>query len=65
MRGDFFRKPLQGSAFKYQRAQIMNLPIELPLPITTTNSQECVGTLIPSYADVVWSKDGRVVSQSN
>jgi hypothetical protein len=26
MWGDFFTKPLQGSAFKWQRAQIMNLP---------------------------------------
>ena len=63
MWGDFFTKPLQGSAFKRQRAQIMNLPAELPLPITTTSSQECVGTRTPSYADVVRSTDGRMVSQ--
>ena len=64
MWGDFFTKPLQGSAFKRQRAHIMNLPIELLLLITTANSQECVGTPTPSYADVVRSTDGRVVSQS-
>jgi hypothetical protein len=62
MWGDFFTKPLQGSAFKRQRAQIMNLPTELPLPITTTSSQECVGT--SSYADVVRGTDRKVVSQS-
>jgi hypothetical protein len=64
MRGDFFTKPFQGTPFRRQRSWIMNFPIDLPLPITTTNSQECVGTLTPSYADVVRSTDGRVVSQS-
>ena len=59
MWGDFFTKPLQGSAFKRQRAQIMNLPAELPLPITTTGSQECVGTRTVSYADVVRRTDGK------
>ena len=65
MWGDFFTKPLQGSALKRQRARIMNLPIKLQLPIITTNSQECVGTLTPSYADVVRSTYGRVVSHPN
>ncbi len=62
MWGDFFTKPLQGSAFKRHRAQIMNLPAELPLPITTTSSQECVAT--SSYADVVRGTDNKKVSQS-
>jgi hypothetical protein len=51
MWGDFFTKPLQGSAFKRQRAKIMNLPTAIPLPITTSGPQECVGA--SSYADVV------------
>ena len=59
MWGDFFTKPLQRSAFKRQRAQIMNLPAELPLPITTSGSQECVGTRTVSYADVVRRTDGK------
>ena len=69
MWGDFFTKPLQGSAFKRQRAQIMNLPADLPLPITTTSSQECVGissygVRTPSYADVVRGTDVISMSQS-
>jgi hypothetical protein len=63
MWGDFFTKPLQESAFKRQRAQIMNLPEELPLPITTSSSQECVGT--SSYADVVRGTYNVKVSQSS
>jgi hypothetical protein len=50
----------------FQATTIMDheFPIDLPLSITTTNSQECVGTLTPSYDDVVRSTYGRVVSQS-
>ena len=66
MQGDFFTKPLQGTPYRRQRSWIMNCPIDLlPLPITTTSSQECVGTLTPSYADVVRSTDRSVVSQPN
>jgi hypothetical protein len=64
MWGDFFTKPLQGSAFKRQRAQILNLPEELPLPITTSGSQECVGAS-SSYADVVRGTDIIKVIQSS
>jgi hypothetical protein len=63
MWGDSFTKPLQGSAFKRQRAQIMNLPEELPLPITTSGSQECVGA--SSYANVVRGTDIIKVGQSS
>ena len=62
--GGFFTKPLQGSAFKRQRAHIMNLPIELPLPITTTNSQECVGTLTPIIAMMMSSEYSREGGES-
>jgi hypothetical protein len=59
MWGDFFSKPLQGSAFKWQRAQIsMNLPYDVPLPITSTDSQECVEAC--SWANVVRRKDKEV-----
>jgi hypothetical protein len=63
MWGDFFTKPLQGSAFKKMRAKIMNLSEKVPLPITSTGSQECVGAY--SYADVVRGTDMSVVSQTN
>jgi hypothetical protein len=62
MWGDFFTKPTQGSLFKRQRAQIMNLPAELPLPITTPSSKECVAT--SSYADVVRSTGRMMLSQA-
>jgi hypothetical protein len=63
MWGDFFTKPLQGSPYKRQRAQIMNLSEDVPLPITSTRSQECVG--ISSYADVARCAGEIKVSQSN
>jgi hypothetical protein len=61
MWGDFMTKTLQGSKFKRMRAKIMNLPEDLPLPITTTISQECVGK--PSYAEAVRAR-GTMVSES-
>jgi hypothetical protein len=63
MWGDFFTKPLQGSPYKRQRAQIMNLSEDVPLPITSTSSHECVGT--SSYADVTRHAGEMMVSQSN
>jgi hypothetical protein len=63
MWGDFFTKPLQGSPYKRQRAQIMNLSEDVPLPITSTSSQECVGT--SSYADVTRRAGEMMVSRSN
>jgi hypothetical protein len=63
MWGDFFTKPLQGSPYKRMRAQIMNLSEDVPLPITSTSSQECVG--ISSYADVARRAGEIKVSQSN
>lgn len=42
MLGDFFTKPLQGSAFWKDRNLIMNLPEDMPLPITTTGPQDSV-----------------------
>ena len=53
MHGDFFTKPTQGSKFRKHRSFIMNVPEDLPLPITTTRPQECVATSSPSWADVV------------
>ncbi len=63
MWGYFFTKPLQGSPFKKMRAVIMNLSENIPLPITSTGSQECVGA--SSYADVVRGTDKSIVSQPN
>jgi hypothetical protein len=51
MLADFFTKPLQGSLFKRLRGIIMNIPDNVPLPITTIGPQECVGD--HSWADVV------------
>jgi len=54
MLADFFTKPLQGSLFRWMQAQIMNIPVSIPLPITTQLSdipKECVGTT--RWADVV------------
>jgi hypothetical protein len=61
MWGDFFTKPLQGSPFKRQRAKIMNLPYDVPLPITSAGSKECVE--INSWKDVVRGTDKKIVSQ--
>jgi hypothetical protein len=41
----------------------MNLSEDVPLPITSTSSQECVGT--SSYADVARRAGEMMVSQSN
>jgi hypothetical protein len=60
--GDFFTKTLQGSKFKRMRAVITNISEDIPLPTTTTVSQECVGK--PSYADVLRGTRGTVMSQS-
>jgi len=58
MWGDFFTKPLQGTPFRRQRKVIMNLDEDVPLPITTTGSQECVeAPRKVSWADVVRSTD--------
>jgi hypothetical protein len=62
MWGDFMTKTLQGSKFKRMRAKIMNIPEDLPLPITTTVSQECVGK--PSYAEIVRGTQATMVRQS-
>ena len=50
---DFFTKPLQGSTFRKLWVQVMNLPEDIPLPITTTGPQECVGAHGNTWADVV------------
>ena len=59
MVGDFFTKPLQGSTFKNFRQISMNLDDDVPLPLTTTKSQECVGASASmlTYADAVRSTD--------
>jgi hypothetical protein len=54
MVADFFTKPLQGSVFKKLRAIVMNLPDDVPLPMTTSGPQECVNG--PSWAEVVSKK---------
>ncbi len=59
MLGDMFTKPLQGSLFRKFRNLILNLPDDVPLPITTTRSQECVETSTRSWADVVKMSDRR------
>jgi hypothetical protein len=51
MLADFFTKPLQGALFRKMRAQIMNIDVNMPLPMTTRGPQECVET--PSWARVV------------
>jgi hypothetical protein len=63
MWGDFMTKTLQGTKFKRMRAKIMNISEDLPLPITSTVSQECVGK--PSYAEIVRGTRATKVSQSN
>jgi hypothetical protein len=54
MLADFFTKPLQGSTFHKLQVQVMkHLPEDIPLPITTTGPQECVGAHGNTWADVV------------
>jgi hypothetical protein len=56
MVADFFTKPLQGSLFRKLRKIILNLPddiIAMKKPTNATTSQECVGNVSKSYADVV------------
>jgi hypothetical protein len=66
MVADFFTKPLQGSVFKKLRAIVMNLPDDVPLPMTTSGPQECVNG--PSWAEVVskkWSVRHQDVTSMN
>jgi len=54
MLADFFMKPLQCSLFQWMQAQIMNIPYDIPLPVTSQSPdipQEYVGGT--SWAGVV------------
>lgn len=56
----FLHKAAPGQHVLKTRARIMNLPEDLPLPITTMGPEECVGASSVSWADVV-KKTGNLV----
>ncbi len=64
MVADFFTKPLQGSQFKNMQSIVMHLTNDVPLPVTSCGTQECVGRI--SYADVIRGQQpGDMVRQSS
>jgi hypothetical protein len=62
---DFFYKPLQGSTFHKLWAQVMNLPEDIPLPLTTTGPQECIGAHGNTWADIVRGTNDLVQSSTS